>query len=694
MARRPLPRILSNGGAQLARSRELARTAADGATDVLQPLITIARGLRRLAAAARRRWTETPKDRRGALLFLVASVVLVVALVPYGPLLAVVSLMAAAAWQGRDRTPAAPEGPDTAGAGRLQSLYEALVPYFQLAEEPDPLYSHGGAWERAFPAYGFDDGGRVSHLVIRYPAHFRDGEPETRARIEHLLTAKSGRGREYHFEWDEEANHLTVDVLPALPTDIAAQRFVTAPGETVLGFTDPTRVQRTLPLTHGAERRDVPPVVWRTGIRSTEPHLLVLGQPGTGTSTLLRSVALQALHHGDLLIVDGGGTGEYACLVGRDGVLAVECGLTGALTSLEWAAAETERRLIAINRARQEGLAAPDDTRRPLWVFLDRPTAFTHLAGTDGRRDPQTLLQVPLRHGRAANVTVVVADQLDALEGLTDAVRQHTRARVVLGPATVDELTTVLGAPPHTTPVDQVPPGRGYARLGRGPVHRLQVPATPDPYDDATSDTHRQAVLDLLPPRTTPADGEQAPVPPEAAAKEGPEPLSMEKEPVPTGPTAMDSVRREAGSTERGRTGPGSTEPVTTESVTTSPATADSVATSPVTTSPVTMDKEKQTARAAAAGRREGAAEDAGAAPATAEAAGHADADSVGGGTSPAEETAPEGIVPARETVPTDTAAARETVPSDTPPARETITADTAPARETVPAEAVAAETS
>lgn len=694
MARRPLPRILSNGGAQLARSRELARTAADGATDVLQPLITIARGLRRLAAAARRRWTETPKDRRGALLFLVASVVLVVALVPYGPLLAVVSLMAAAAWQGRDRTPAAPEGPDTAGAGRLQSLYEALVPYFQLAEEPDPLYSHGGAWERAFPAYGFDDGGRVSHLVIRYPAHFRDGEAETRARIEHLLTAKSGRGREYHFEWDEEANHLTVDVLPALPTDIAAQRFVTAPGETVLGFTDPTRVQRTLPLTHGAERRDVPPVVWRTGIRSTEPHLLVLGQPGTGTSTLLRSVALQALHHGDLLIVDGGGTGEYACLVGRDGVLAVECGLTGALTSLEWASAETERRLISVNRARQEGLAAPDDTRRPLWVFLDRPTAFTHLAGTDGRRDPQTLLQVPLRHGRAANVTVVVADQLDALEGLTDAVRQHTRARVVLGPATVDELTTVLGAPPHTTPVDQVPPGRGYARLGRGPVHRLQVPATPDPYDDATSDTHRQAVLDLLPPRTTPADGEQAPVPPEAAAKEGPEPLSMEKEPVPTGPTAMDSVRREAGSTERGRTGPGSTEPVTTESVTTSPATADSVATSPVTTSPVTMDKEKQTARAAAAGRREGAAEDAGAAPATAEAAGHADADSVGGGTSPAEETAPEGIVPARETVPTDTAAARETVPSDTPPARETITADTAPARETVPAEAVAAETS
>lgn len=458
--------------------------------------------------------------------------VLVVALVPYGPLLAVIVLMAAAAWQGRERTPAAPEGTDDTRTRRLQSLYEALVPYFSIAEDPDPLYAHGGGWEKAFPAHEFDEDGRVAHLVIRYPAYFTDGEAESRARIEHLLTAKSGRGREYRFTWDEEANHLSVDVLAALPTDIAAQRFVTAPGETVLGFTDPTRVQRTLPLTHGVEQRDVPPVVWRTGIRSTEPHLLVLGQPGTGTSTLLRSVALQALHHGDLLIVDGGGTGEYACLVGRDGVLAVECGLTGALTSLEWAAAETERRLIAVNRARQQGLAAPDDTRRPLWVFLDRPTAFTHLADTGGRRDPQTLLQVPLRHGRAANVTVVVADQLDALDSLTDAVRQHTRARVVLGPATADELANALGAPPHTTPLDQVPPGRGTpaSAPARCTASRSRPPRTPTTTRRARPTGRRCSTCS---PAHDAGGRGAGPPPPEAEAEAEAKAVSMEKQGAP-----------------------------------------------------------------------------------------------------------------------------------------------------------------
>ncbi|MEU9420517.1 hypothetical protein [Streptomyces sp. NPDC048272] len=501
MARRPLPRILGNGTLTPARGRDLARTAADSATDVLHPLLVIGRGLRVLARAGRRKWSDTPKDKRGPALFLGAACVLVVALVPYGPLIALVSLMAAAGWHGRDRTPVK-TGPSDAETERLASLYEALVPYFSIPEDPNPLFAHGGEWDRAFSGHVFDDAGRVTRLRIRYPAYFADGDPASRARIEALLHAKSGRGREYLFDWDEEANQLDLSVLEALATGIAAQRFVTSPGETVLGLTDAGGVQRTLPVVEGEQSRDVPPVIWRTGPRSTEPHLLAVGQPGSGTSTLLRSIALQALHHdGDVLIVEGGGSGEYSCLSGRAGVLAVECGPTGAPATLEWAAHETERRLVATHRAREAGRPLPEDTRRPLWILLDRPSVLTHLAAAEGRPDPLARLQVPLRHGRAAHVTVVVAEQFEHLELLDDAVWQHTRARVVLGSASIQQITDVLGLPPHTTPTATVPPGRGYARLGTGPVHRVQVPATPDPYDDAAHPAHRQAVLELLPER-------------------------------------------------------------------------------------------------------------------------------------------------------------------------------------------------
>ncbi|MEU2158216.1 ABC transporter ATP-binding protein [Streptomyces sp. NPDC019396] len=501
MARRPLPRIPLGGADRIARSREFARTAADNATDVLHPLITVSRGLRLLAAAGRRKWAGMPKDRRGPTLFLAAACLMVVVLLPYGPLLGLITVMGVAGWTGRQRTPVK-TGPDEAELARLKALYEALVPYFAVPEDPSPLFAHGGEWSTAFSDHAFDGEGRLTRLKLRYPAYFPDGEPEARDRIEQLLHAKSGRGREYLFVWDEENNHLVMSVLPPLPTTIAAQRFVTGPGETVLGFTDAGAVPRTVPVVDADGTSDAPPVVWRTGPRSTEPHLLAVGLPGSGTSTLLRSIALQALPHGDVLVVDGSGTGEYTCLAGRRGVLAVECGLSGALASLEWAAHETERRLISANRARQAGHPAPEDTRRPLWILVDRPSTFGHLAAADGRQDPQRLLEVPLRHGRAAAVTVVVAEQSDgAQEALSEAVLGHTRARVTLGPMAPALIESVLGAPPHTTPTGEVPPGRGYARLGTGGVLRLQVPATPDPFDEAAGEAERRAVLALLPER-------------------------------------------------------------------------------------------------------------------------------------------------------------------------------------------------
>ncbi|WP_282204984.1 hypothetical protein [Kitasatospora fiedleri] len=82
-------------------------------------------------------------------------------------------------------------------------------------------------------------------------------------------------------------------------------------------------------------------MVWAGRAALGRAHLLALGAPGHGTSTLLRSIALQALPHGDLVVVDGASTGEHACLVNRPGVHTVETSLHGALAALEWCAQET-----------------------------------------------------------------------------------------------------------------------------------------------------------------------------------------------------------------------------------------------------------------------------------------------------------------------------------------------------------------
>ncbi|GHF38003.1 membrane protein [Streptomyces mashuensis] len=505
MGRRGLPRTPA-AGAAFPGGRELAQTVADSARDVLHPLLVVARGLRVLAGAARRKWDRTPRDRRGPALLLLASSLVIVALLPYGPTLGSAALLAAGAWAGRERDGGGGargrrDAPAEEDDGRLQALYEALVPYFSTPDDPAPLYAHGGDRKTVFEQYEVDEQGRTALLRLRYPGWFTDGEEESRARIEQLLQRKAGRGREYRFDWDEGANRLTLTALPPLPTDLAAQPFVTAPGETVLGFTDPSAVQRMLPVTDGEGVRDEPPVVWRTGQRSTEPHLLVLGRAAAGTTTLLRSVLLQALQHGDAVVVDGAGTGEFASLAGREGVLAVESSVPGALATLEWAARETERRLLAAGGARRAGQPVPDDVRRPLWIVVDRPAALAHLAAAEGCQDPGALLEVPLRHGAAAHVTVVAGERLEGAGLLGGALVAHTAARVVLGAVQPEEVRAVLGAAPLTTPPEHVPPGRGYARLGAGPVLRLQVPAAPDPYDLDTCEAHRQAVLELLPAR-------------------------------------------------------------------------------------------------------------------------------------------------------------------------------------------------
>jgi len=486
----------------LSRGRDLARTAGDHAADMFAPLTLIGRGLRHHVEWSKGRWAATPKERRGPTLFLAAAAVLGIVLLPHGLLFSLVALMASAAWVGRRPKEATTPEPDARDL-KLAGLYAALTPYLAGPDDLAPLYSFDGRYKTAFSSWEFDGEGRLITLELAYPAYFTDTEPAARARIEQVVQGKAGRAREYRFDWDEESNKLRVSALSPLATDIAAQPFVTAPGEIVLGFTDAVGSRRTIPVNQGGVTAQQPPVVWRTGARSAEPHLLALGAAGYGTSSLLRSIALQALPYGDLVVIDGAGTGEHACLVNRPGVHTVETSLHGAQAALEWAALETERRLTALNAARHTGVAAPEDVTRPLWLLLDHPTELSELANAEGRPDPQDLLETPLRHGRAARVTVVIADDIEARERISPTVRATTRARVVLGPTTPEVAQAALGVPLDIAPAAQTPAGRGYARIGATLPVRLQVPATVDPLDDETPAQLRDAVIALLPHRDT-----------------------------------------------------------------------------------------------------------------------------------------------------------------------------------------------
>ncbi len=500
----------------LARGRDIARTAGDHATDMFGPLITIGRGLRSHSRWVVQKWNDTPKDKRGPTLLLTVAIGAAVALLPYGPLLALLALMASAAWVGRNKAPAAEPAPDTTHL-KLGAIYTALTPYLVHESDPNPIYAHGGDFKDAFSSWEFDADGRLASLDLRYPAYFTDTEPHARARVEHVIHSKAGRSREYRFTWDEETNRLQVAALPPLPVDITAQRFVTAHNELVLGFTDTASTNRMIPVHQGSGTAHQPPVLWRTGPRSAEPHLLALGAHGHGTSSLLRSLALQVLPYADIVVLDGAGTGEHACLVGRPGVYTVETSLHGALAALEWAANETQRRLGAHNLAKRTGATPPPDAVRPLWLLLDHPAELSELAQAEGKPDPQDLLETPLRHGRNAHVTVVVAEYLDAYDRLRPTLRSATRARVVLGPLDPDLAMDVLGAPLDITPSSHTPPGRGYARLGNHPPVRLQVPATPDPLDEETPPEQRDAVIALLPhadTRTEAPAPSPAPAPP------------------------------------------------------------------------------------------------------------------------------------------------------------------------------------
>ena len=523
----------------ITRGRGMAQDGWSRVLDICYPLIVLLRGTRRGAAQLGAWWKDAPKDKR-RLQTVIALVCLIgVGLLKFGPLLLILAFLGAAAWLGRDtsRKGADPESPEH--VGRLQAIYNGLVPYLQNGDDPDQHFKPGGGYRDAFTAWEFDEQDRLIRLRMDYSEYFRDGEADSRAKVERALEGKIGHANEYLYAWDEEGNHLDVRILPPLPDGIAAQPWPVADIEFVLGVTDPGSAGRLIPMLvadpeagedtltpQAAAREEVPPgfkvaqlapVIWRLGTPSTNPHLLLTGGPGTGKSTAVRSLLGQALARGHrIAVIDTDQTAEYGALAGRPNVVRITEEAADSLDLLDWFGLEIERRAeqargVATTPdagsdaapelvSRPTDSAAPDadaqpdreatasgisDIERgqaaepPLWLFVDDLPELCAAAARLGRPDPQDTLAVLARKARFARTTLVVTARVDQVAALRPALRNQLTSRIALGKVDPVTSTLLFGGTLELGGAQVMPQGRGYARIGSGPVIRLQTPYAP-----------------------------------------------------------------------------------------------------------------------------------------------------------------------------------------------------------------------
>ncbi len=387
------------------------------------------------ASAGSRRRTQVgrhPKDRRGPLLFLVASVILVVALVPYGPLLAAISLMAAAAWSGPSAGLVGAHGPRR-GADPTTPV---------VVRRPRPVLLRGrGSGPPVRPRRRLGEG--LPHARLRR-RRARPGCSSATRRTSRTARRSPGPGSSSFCTPSRAAVASTTSTGTRRATSSpsrSSRRFPptsppsdSSPHPARRSSASPTRPTSSAPSPHlrgGTARR--PPG------RLAHRHPLHRAAPADRRPSRQRHDHTRALHrapgpsvrrcrhrrgrwHRRVRVPDRPGRRPRRRVRPRRGARE-----SGVGRERDGTAADLRQPCAA------GGAPRPRRHQEPPWILLDRPSALGHFAAADGRNDPQALLQVPLRHGRAAGVTVVIAEQFEDLEALSEAVQQHTRARVVLG---------------------------------------------------------------------------------------------------------------------------------------------------------------------------------------------------------------------------------------------------------------------
>jgi hypothetical protein len=285
----------------------------------------------------------------------------------------------------------------------------------------------------------------------------------------------------------------------------------------------------------GWRTASVAPVIWRVGAPCPHPHLLVTGADGSGKTTMLRSLLGQALGRGQqVAVIDVEQTDAFADLSGRPGVRAVIDDPEHALALIEWFGLECERRAelrrkaaaagvdvdgdhqpavrledpaaglgttqgaalsgtvtamkpgggpgggprVARRRLRDED-DAPAAAPPRLWLCVDGLTELLEAAARLGRPDVEDALAVLARKARYADVLLLTTVREERLLQLRPALRAQLTVRVAMGSVEPDVSTALFGGTLELGGSRRLPPGRGYARVGNGPVVRLQTPYAP-----------------------------------------------------------------------------------------------------------------------------------------------------------------------------------------------------------------------
>jgi hypothetical protein len=512
------------------RTREFSGDLRARLGEILYPVVLVLRGLRRAVTGGKAWWTSGSRRRRQIEGTAVVAVLATVGMLPYGPAVLIVGFLGWTGWLGRDTAPKEADPEPRPHIGRLQAVYDGLVPYLHDEHDPDQHFKPGGGYRDAFTSWEFDEHDRLTSFTIDYSQYVRDGEAECRAKVERAIEGKVGRGNEFLYDWDEEGNHLFVRVLPPLPGGLSAQPWPVAEIEYVLGITDPDSAGRMVPVlmpnAPGVEPAPLPanlaartaeapegwhsalvaPVVWRIGTPCPNPHLLITGSGGSGKTTALRSLLGQALGRGQqVAVIDIEQTDAYADLAGRPGVRGVVEDPQRALELLDWVGLECERRAER-RRAEAEAMAngdttsfpalkvldaAADGLRQPqvlmeseaaeptLWVCVDGLPELLDAAAAVGRPQLEDTLASLARKARYAGVQLLATVREERVLQLRQALRAQMTVRIAMGSVEPSVSTALFGGTLELGGCRRLPAGRGYVRIGRGPVIRLQAPYAP-----------------------------------------------------------------------------------------------------------------------------------------------------------------------------------------------------------------------